>query len=584
MSIRLIFRYYWPHIKKYKKTGLLVFISYGIATGIGGAIIPLLYKKIIDVVTSTTDPTQVFGDLITTIYMLGISLIVSILLYRVGDYAMTYSQSNILKNIADDAFVRLQRHSYEFFTSTFTGTLVARVNRYVRAFEIIHDQIVFALWMGVLSLLFMFGVLVYLAPILALMFLIWLTLYILLSIYFVKKKIVKDIAEAEANSKTTGVLADAITNILNVKMFASGTSEIDRFKDTTKNQEKYRWIAWKFQNLQFLFQSVFIALFEFIGMYLAIMLWVKGSITAGTIVLMQIYAFSIFNVTWNIGRNITRVMKSFADAKEMVDVFERPIAVKDMQNADECNIKKGHIEIKNITFSYDENEKVFKNLSLDIMPGERVGIVGPSGAGKSTITKLLLRFANITGGEILIDGQNIAKLKQDDLRQNISYVPQEPILFHRSLMNNIGYSKMGATEEEIINAAKSAHAHEFIKSFPKGYNTLVGERGVKLSGGERQRVAIARAMLKDAPILILDEATSSLDSISEHYIQQAFDNLMEGRTTIVIAHRLSTIQKMDRIIVFEDGYVAEEGTHNELLSKKGLYSKLWNQQSHGFVA
>ncbi|TSC71664.1 MAG: ATP-binding cassette, subfamily B, bacterial, partial [Parcubacteria group bacterium Gr01-1014_48] len=226
---------------------------------------------------------------------------------------------------------------------------------------------------------------------------------------------------------------------------------------------------------------------------------------------------------------------------------------------------------------------VFNNFSLDIPSGERVGIVGHSGAGKTTITKMLMRFADISKGSIEIDGQDIRAITQDDLHNNISYVPQDPLLFHRTLRENISYSKPGATMKEIITAAKKAHAHEFISAFPDQYETLVGERGVKLSGGERQRIAIARAFLKQAPILILDEATSSLDSISEMYIQQAFNALMEGKTTIVIAHRLSTIQKMDRILVIEQGKIAENASHTDLIAKKGIYYSLWSHQAGGFI-
>ena len=234
-------------------------------------------------------------------------------------------------------------------------------------------------------------------------------------------------------------------------------------------------------------------------------------------------------------------------------------------------------------FVYKNGATVFNNFSLKIKSGEKVGLVGHSGSGKSTLTKLLMRFVNISGGEILIDGQNIRAVRQDDLRQHISYISQEPILFHRSIRDNIAYSRPNASEEQIIESAKKAHAHEFILNLKYGYDTLVGERGVKLSGGERQRVAIARAMLKDSPILMLDEATSSLDSISESYIQDAFNELMKGKTTIVIAHRLSTIQKMDRIIVLDKGQIAEEGTHKELLENNALYSKLWEHQTGGFL-
>ena len=255
----------------------------------------------------------------------------------------------------------------------------------------------------------------------------------------------------------------------------------------------------------------------------------------------------------------------------------------DPKNREALKIREGQIVFKNVSFSYTGGNPVLKNFNLNIASGERVGLVGSSGAGKSTITKLLLRFADTVEGSILIDGQDIKNITQNELRSVISYVPQESILFHRTIRENISYSKPNATDEEIIAVAKKAHADEFVSKLPHGYDTLVGERGVKLSGGERQRIAIARAMLKDSPILVLDEATSSLDSISESYIQEAFGELMKGKTTIVIAHRLSTIQKMDRIIVLDRGQILEEGTHQELLKKDGLYADLWNHQTGGFL-
>ena len=312
-------------------------------------------------------------------------------------------------------------------------------------------------------------------------------------------------------------------------------------------------------------------------------LWLSGKISAGLFVLVQSYTVTIGQHFWDLGKASTKFTKSYSDMREMVDIFKKIPDVLDPENPEQARIKEGNISIKDISFNYPGGISVFEKFSLDIRSGEKVGLVGHSGSGKSTITKLLMRFVDISSGEILIDGQNIRNITQDDLHKNISYISQEPILFHRSIRENIAYSYPEATEDEIISSAKKAHAHEFITSLPHGYDTMVGERGVKLSGGERQRVAIARAMLKPAPILILDEATSSLDSISESYIQDAFNELMKGKTSIVIAHRLSTVQKMDRIIVLDKGKVIEEGTHKELLAKDGLYADLWNHQTGGFL-
>jgi len=261
-----------------------------------------------------------------------------------------------------------------------------------------------------------------------------------------------------------------------------------------------------------------------------------------------------------------------------------PPTILDATNATDLEITKGDVAIDTVSFAHQDNKKkLFDNFSLNVPAGQRVGLVGHSGAGKSTLVSLLMRFADVNHGSISIDGQNIRDVTQESLHQSVAYVPQEPLLFHRSLRENIAYGKPSATDDEIINAARQANAFEFISQLPEGLDTLVGERGVKLSGGQRQRIAIARAILKDAPILILDEATSALDSESEKLIQDSLATLMKGRTSIVIAHRLSTIAKLDRIVVLDQGAVAEDGNHNELLQKKGIYATLWNHQSGGFI-
>ncbi|MCE9628963.1 MAG: ABC transporter ATP-binding protein/permease [Candidatus Vogelbacteria bacterium] len=313
-------------------------------------------------------------------------------------------------------------------------------------------------------------------------------------------------------------------------------------------------------------------------MYLALSLWSKGSISVGTLVLAQLVFANIFAHLWGLGRSISKFTEALADASEMIDIIERPIEVKDLTTSQTPAIKAGAIEFNKVNFYYHPTNPVFTDFNLTIPAGQKVGLVGSSGCGKSTLVKLILRFVDVQSGEIAIDGQRIDSITQDDLRQNIAYVPQDPSLFHRSLLENIKYGNEEATMEDVIEAAKKAYAHDFISQLPQGYDTLVGERGVKLSGGERQRVAIARAILKRAPIIILDEATSSLDTESEGFIKEAFDSLIKGRTTIVIAHRLSTIQKMDRIIVMDKGKIVEDGNHQELIKNEEIYHRFWQYQ------
>lgn len=318
-------------------------------------------------------------------------------------------------------------------------------------------------------------------------------------------------------------------------------------------------------------------------LYVTIRLWQAGEVTIGDFALVQAYLIAASHQLWGFNRTIRGIYEAIADASEMVEIMQTPYDVKDPLVPKPLTITNAEVSLTNVLFNFNETRTVLPDLSITISGGERVAFVGPSGAGKSTIVKLLLRLHDVTSGAITIDGINIAHVRQQELRSAIGFVPQEPVLFHRTLMDNIRYGRMDATDEEVMSAAKQAHCHEFIDQLPEKYQTYVGERGVKLSGGERQRVAIARAILKNAPILILDEATSSLDSESEQYIQEALEVLMKGKTVIVIAHRLSTIMRMDRIVVIEEGRIIDSGTHRELLSKEGLYKKLWSIQAGGFL-
>jgi ATP-binding cassette, subfamily B, bacterial len=310
----------------------------------------------------------------------------------------------------------------------------------------------------------------------------------------------------------------------------------------------------------------------------------KGAITPAAMVAGQIYVFGILGSLLSLHQVIQTTEQLFADAAELTDVLDRQPDLQDPINPEQPRIEEGLIDFDAVTFQYPSTtKKVFDGLHLTIPAGQKVGLVGHSGSGKSTLTRLLLRFLDIQAGSILVDGQDITRLTQDDLRKNIAFVPQEPLLFHRSIRDNIGYGRPDATEMHIHEAARLAYADEFIKQLPEMYDTLVGERGVKLSGGEKQRVAIARAMLTDCPIVVLDEATSALDSKSEKLITKALDELMKERTTIVIAHRLSTIKKLDRIVVLRDGKITEDGTHAQLLERAGEYAELWEHQSGNFL-
>jgi len=396
--------------------------------------------------------------------------------------------------------------------------------------------------------------------------------------YFTKK-------EADAGNEQTGQLADSITNVMAIKSFAAGHAERQRFaRVSEKTRLATMRVAYSTFKAQYAFTSIG-AVVNAMAIILAVTSIVVYGANIATVFLVFAYTGDIRQLLWDFSNNALRnYNRAFGDAQSMTEILALEPGIQDPEDPEKSRIKKGEIAIQHMNFTHPENDDaLFEDLNLNIRSGEKIGLVGHSGSGKTTLTKLLLRFNDIDGGEILIDGQNIAAVTQDDLRRAIAYVPQEPLLFHRSIKENIAYAKPEASESEIQAVAKKAHAVEFINNLPQGYDTLVGERGVKLSGGQRQRVAIARAMLKDAPILLLDEATSALDSESELLIQDALWKLMEGRTAIVIAHRLSTIQKMDRIVVLDEGRIVEEGNHKQLLKQKGTYAKLWAHQSGGFL-
>lgn len=491
------------------------------------------------------------------------------------------------RDLYNDCFDYLVRQDYAFFANRFSGSIVTQASRFAKTYTVFTDTLFFNFVPQLISVVIAVSIMMYYSlPLGLAVMAIWLaTEYVI--IIMTKNRLPLRRAGIAKESQQIGELADVITNSLTVKTSAAEDREIQRYKIFNDTRGSFFLVAWhRAIRNGWLIQAVcaVLQMLIFAGGLVAVQ---HGSITVATFLLFQIYSFRIID---SLTRStfIFRQLEAVAgDAQEMTELFELAPLVQDKPFVEKSRIKKGEIEFNDVTFHYDDTssktESVFEDLSLHIKGGERIGLVGPSGGGKTTITRLLLRFMDIQDGSIKIDGQDIRALRQQELRRAIAYVPQEPLLFHRSIKDNIRYGKPSASDAEVIAVAKKAFAHDFIKVLPDGYNTLVGERGVKLSGGQRQRVAIARAMLSGAPILILDEATSALDSESERVIQKALWELMKNKTAVVIAHRLSTIHRMDRIIVLDDGKIIEEGTHQALLKRKGLYAKLWSRQSGDFI-
>jgi len=405
---------------------------------------------------------------------------------------------------------------------------------------------------------------------------------LVLNILLLPRMRVFSLAQAKAQSKTTGFVVDVISNISAVRQFSQGEREFVGIQKYTKEvQEKGRRSLMYSEYMMLVNSLVFTAFAVFMFIILTDK-WVVGDITSGRLVSFILLITFTSGTFIFLGRIVSRVAKIYGQAEEGLQELVRPHGITDKSGARDLQVNSASIDWNQVNFSFEESA-VFADFNLSIPAGQRMGLVGKSGAGKTTFVSLLLRQHDVSAGSITIDGQNISSVTQDSLRRAVAVVPQEPVLFHRTIKENILYGKSDATDEEMIEVAKKAQAHDFISAFPEGYDTMVGERGVKLSGGQKQRVAIARAMLKDAPILVLDEATSALDSESEVAIQKALEVLMEGRTVIAIAHRLSTLRKMDRIIVMEAGQIKEDGNHASLAHSGGVYERLWNHQAGGFL-
>lgn len=575
-------RLYWSQIRNYKFLLFFMMLSLGIATVLE-IIIPIYYKKFFDILTGTQATSVTAAALLNTLFAILAINAVTWIIYRFTTFANDYFQPQVAADLLQYAYKYLQRHSYNFFTNRFVGSLVRKVTKLSRAFQVFADRTYWHLFtlairvIGATIVLYLFN------HTIAYILFAWTILFIAINYFFSVWKLKYDTARSAKDTETVAVLADAVTNQVNIQLFNGHLFEFGRFKKVTDELQKLQTFTW---NLGSIIEAIQAALFiavEFLLMYFAIKFWQQGILTVGDFVLIQSYLLALINRLWDVGRHIRDIYESFADAEEITEILNTPHEITDAIGAKKLMVKKGEIEFKKVNFSFHQTRKVLRDINLVIKPGEKIALIGPSGAGKTMLMKALFRFHDIDDGDILIDGQSIKKVSQESLHDNLSLVPQDPILFHRSLMENIRYGRRNATDKKVLEAAKLAHCDDFIKNLPQKYATFVGERGIKLSGGERQRVAIARAILKNSPILVLDEATSSLDSHSEALIQDALAMLMKNKTVVVIAHRLSTIRQMDRVVVIKNGRIFEQGTHDELLAKDSLYKHLWQIQAGGFL-
>lgn len=499
--------------------------------------------------------------------------------------AIVRLQTTLRQNLENMVYKWLLAHSMSFHANSFGGALVNQANRFATAYVAITDIVitqginVFTKFAGAII------VLLFLAWPIAIALFLWTVFFVWVNITLTRRRMKLSRIAAAADTVLTAHLADSISNVGAIKSFAREADEAEAYAGKSQDRARKKYLAWQKAVRNGTATALMMSALQFIVLTLSIYLVMEGVVQIGTLLLVQVYVVQLMASLWNLSSLTRGLEQNFSDAEEMTEILHSDPEVQDAKHPQPFTVKKGAIHMDHFDFRHSdsEGEPLFKNFDLRIAPGEKVGLVGHSGSGKTTLTRLLLRFANVDQGKITVDGQDISKVRQADLRANIAYVPQEPLLFHRSIHENIAYGQPDATREQVARAARQANAAEFIEQLPKGYETMVGERGVKLSGGQRQRIAIARAILKDAPILVLDEATSALDSESEKLIQDALKKLMKGRTTIVIAHRLSTIQNMDRIVVLDKGRITEQGSHADLLKRGGTYAELWAHQSGGFI-
>jgi len=579
--------HYWKP-KKWAGIAAAVAMMLSVVTD---SVVPVYTGRIVDAMTGHgADDAAAWGGAWAAFWGFAVLALLHQIFRLVSMLYWNYFATRNLYRIVTDGMHKVQRFSADWHANSFAGGTVRKITRGMWAFDTLEDTLLMGLLPAATIMIAVTVMLGIKLPVIGLAAAVLILLYCVMSIWMsVKILAPKFQASAEQDTRLGATLADTITGNPTVKSFGAELREDSLFNEVATKWKDKAYHAWQTGVAADAVRSIFRMIMTSTVIALTIWLWKSGRATPGDIVLVITTFFIIGGYLRDIGMHISHVQRAASEMDDIVLFWLRQDDVLDMPEAKPIAVRTEQrddmIVFDQVGFKYaGTGHALYQDLSVRIATGEKLALVGPSGSGKSTFVKLLQRLYNVTEGRILVDGQDISKVTLESLRQAISLVPQDPVLFHRSLADNIAYGRPGASMEEIVAAARKSYAHDFIMTLPQGYDTLVGERGVKLSGGERQRVAIARAILADAPILILDEATSSLDSISEHYIQKALEALMAGRTTITIAHRLSTIQQADRILVFDQGKITEQGTHQMLMARPGShYKKLFEMQVLGLI-
>jgi ATP-binding cassette, subfamily B, bacterial len=569
----------WLTSKPYKLPMYLAIFAV-IISAVVGALVPYLFKQIVDNINNVASLGAESVPFWALLYVL--FTFTSVMAWRVSGFAGMRWATGVRATSQELLSRYVTKHSYRFFSDRLAGSIG---NQLHNASEGVKGMVEEVLWNWIrflFGLIISLGLAFYTNIYIGMILIIWLCVIVPLNIWLAKKKIPLSIAAQKANTELRAQIIDTFTNINAMYDYARRSFELERIKNLIHLRRKSGLKNWMFTDIVLTFNVILETIFIGGIIFMTIYLWNTSVITGGDIILVLALIVSIRNDIAHIGHRFNGFAETIGQIKEGLGEILQEHEIIDAPQALGLKVTNGEVNFENISFKYEERD-IFLKLNLYIKAGQRIGLVGKSGVGKSTLMKLLMRQYDLSGGKILIDEQDISYVTQESLRDSIAVVPQDPLLFHRSLKDNIRYGKLSATDDEIRTAAKQAQAHQFIDATLHQYDTLVGERGIKLSGGERQRVAIARAFLKNAKILLLDEATSSLDSQSETLVKEALEELMKGKTVIAIAHRLSTLKAMDRIIVIDNGQIVEDGTHNELLKNKEIYHELWSHQVGGFL-
>jgi ATP-binding cassette subfamily B protein len=490
----------------------------------------------------------------------------------------------VSRDLSERTFNHISEQSEQFHLDHFGGALVADQTKFISSYVRLLDEAIFSYFTALVTVLFIVAALVWSLWWFVLALLLMSVVYMIVGLRGRNRELPQSETTAQSHSRQTAQIADTVTNIATVRSFGREDHEDELYQDRTDTYVVDESELMRLNMLGFDTSEALNRITLIVVVAIAVGAVIAWHAQLGTILLVVTYTQSLLSRLHQVQRSLKNVVKALGDTRSMMDILDTEPTVQDIADPRAFTVTRGAVEFRDMRFAYPGRETLFEDFNLVIEPGQRVGLVGSSGSGKTTLSKLVLRFIDINGGQILIDGQDISRVSQANLRQQITYVPQEPLLFHRTITDNIAYGSLGTPMEDIVQAAEASRAAEFVADLPLGYETLVGERGTKLSGGQRQRIALARAFLKRTPLLILDEATSALDSHSEALIQEALSELMEGQTAIVIAHRLSTVSGLDRIVVLEGGRVIEDGSHEDLLEREGVYAALWARQSGGFIA